>query len=87
MATMTVIRSIEAPIGEVFGAVADARRFAEAIGGVKRLDYLTESTSGKGMRFRQRRVVNGKEMTMDFEVTDLVPNERVRIFNEIHGTE
>jgi hypothetical protein len=25
-------------------------------------------------------------MTMDFEVTDYVENERVRIVNEIHGT-
>jgi hypothetical protein len=31
-------------------------------------------------------VLSGKEMTLDFDVTDYVENQRVRIVNEIHGT-
>jgi hypothetical protein len=30
--------------------------------------------------------MNGKEMTFDFDVTESVPNQRVRIVNEVHGT-
>ena len=44
-------------------------------------------TSGLGTRFRQSRVMNGRETTMDFAVTEYVENERIRIVNETHGTE
>ena len=30
--------------------------------------------------------MNGRENTMEFDVTESIPNERVRIVNETHGT-
>ena len=86
MASITVIRTIDAPVDVVFNAVADARRFAEAITGVTKLEFLSESTEGAGTKFRQSREMNGKETTMDFEVTEYVKDNRVRVLNETHGT-
>ncbi len=86
MATITVIRSIQAPAEIVFQTVADPRRFAQVIAGVTQVELLSETTSGAGTRFRQSRVMNGKETTMDFEVTEYVENQRIRIVNETHGT-
>lgn len=86
MASVTVARRIDAPVDSVFGAVSDPRRFAEAIGGVSAVEFLSPATSGTGTRFRQTRTNGGKTMTMDFEVTEWIPNERIRIVNEIHGT-
>jgi len=86
LATMTVIRSIHAPAGVVFQTVADAKRFAQAISGVTKVEVVSEAPSGVGTRFRQSRLMNGKETTMEFEVTEYVKNERVRIVNETHGT-
>ena len=86
MARVTITRNIEAAADVVFQAVADPKQFAQAISGVTRLDFLSPSASGVGTRFRQSRTLNGKEMTMDFEVTEYLPNQRVRIVNETHGT-
>jgi hypothetical protein len=86
MATIRITRTIHAPAPVVFKIVADPTNFARAIGGVTRIEFLSSTKYGLGTRFRQSRVLNGKEMTLDFDVIDYVENERVRIVNEIHGT-
>ena len=86
MASIDVVRRIEAPASRVFAAVADPRAFAKAVGGVTRLEVLHEPSEGPGLRYRQTRALNGRTMTMDFEVTELEPDRRVRIVNETHGT-
>ena len=86
MASMTVIRSIHAPVDIVFQTIADPRQFARAISGVVKVEILSNPASGVGIKFRQSRVINGKETTMEFEVTEYVKNEHVRIVNETHGT-
>ncbi len=86
MATLKIVRNIHAPAAVVFDTVADPAHFAEAISGVTKLEFLSSTKSGAGTRFRQSRVMNGKEMTLDFDVTESVPNQRVRIVNEVHGT-
>jgi uncharacterized protein YndB with AHSA1/START domain len=86
MPTITVIRIIHATPEVVFETIADARRFAQAISGDTRVEFLSENTFGKGARFRQSRSLNGKESAMEFEVIEFVNNERVRIVNETDGT-
>ena len=86
MASVTVIRSIQAPVNIVFHTVADADQFAKAIIGVTKLEFLSTHTTGHGTRFRQSRSINGKETAMDFEIAEYVKDERVRIINETHGT-
>ena len=86
MATIVVKRHIDAAPEAVFRAVAEPRSFAEAIVGVTELDFLSPATSGVGTRYRQTRAMKDKQYTMDFEVTEYVPHERVRIVNETHGT-
>jgi hypothetical protein len=86
MATLRIARTIHAPTALVFKIVADPRHFAQAISGVTRIEFLSLTKCGLGTRFRQSRVLKGKEMTLDFDVTDYAENERVRIVNEIHGT-
>jgi len=86
MACVTVVRNISAPPDAVFHTVADPERFTKAIVGVTRLEFLTKTTSGVGTRFRQTRLMKGKPSTMDFEITEYVENQRVRIVNQTHGT-
>jgi uncharacterized protein YndB with AHSA1/START domain len=86
MATITVSRRIQAPADVVFRAIADPKRFAAAVGGVTRTEILPGVPSGAGMRYRQTRALDGKERTMDFEMTEYVPNQRLRIVNETDGT-
>jgi carbon monoxide dehydrogenase subunit G len=86
MATIVVVREINASADVVFATVADPRRFAQAISGVTKLDILSNTASGAGTRYRQSRTMKGQETTMEFAVTDYARNERVRIVNETHGT-
>lgn len=86
MASLTVVRSIRAPVEVVFRNIADHRRFGEAVGGVTHFDFLSPMEMGLGTRFRQTRTMNGQTTTMDFEVTEFVENKRIRIVNETHGT-
>jgi hypothetical protein len=83
LATLEIVRTIHAPAAVVFDTVADPARFAEAISGVTKLEFLSSTKSGAGTRFRQSRLMNGKEMTLDFDIAEYVPNQRVRIVNEV----
>ena len=85
MASVVVVRRINAPADVVFHIVADPNRFAKAIAGVTKLEFLSKTTTGVGTRFRQTRVMKGKSSTMDFDVTEYVKNQRVRIVNETDG--
>lgn len=86
MTSITVTRKILAPTSVVFNTVADPSQFAQAISGDTKVEFLSENKLGVGTRFRQSRVVNDKETTMEFEVTESVQNEQVRIINETRGT-
>jgi uncharacterized protein YndB with AHSA1/START domain len=81
MATLSIARTIHAPTALVFRTVADPTHFARAISGVTKIEFLSSAKCGLGTRFRQTRVLNGKEMTLDFDVTDYAENQRVRIVN------
>ena len=86
MARVIVTRSIQAPPGVVFETVADIRRFSQAIPEITKVEMLSEVTSGAGTRFRQTRLMHGKETATELQVTEYVPNERVRIVADSHGT-
>jgi uncharacterized protein YndB with AHSA1/START domain len=86
MATVANKCHIEAPPEVVFRVLADPKVFAQAIEGVTTVEFLSSATSGVGTRYRQTRAMNGKSYTMDFEITEYVPPQRVRIVNETHGT-
>jgi carbon monoxide dehydrogenase subunit G len=86
MPVIQIIRSIEAPVDRVFQTVANVRRFTDALPHATDLEFLTESEQGVGTRFRQTRVVNGKESTTELEITEHVENERVRMISDAGGT-
>lgn len=86
MPRITVTRTINAPIDAVFGAVADIREFSKALPHVVNYEFLSQRHSGVGTRFRETRLMNGKEATTELEVTEHVENDRVRIVADSHGT-
>ena len=80
-----VSRKINAPINVVFNTVADIRNFSEALPHVVRYEFLSEQESGLGTRFRETRLMNGKEAMTELEVTEFVENEHVRMVADSHG--
>lgn len=86
MSHICVIRTINAPVGRVFDAIADVRLFSDALPHATGLDFLTEIQKGLGTRFRQTRVVDGRESVTELEVTEYEENDHVRMVADDHGT-
>lgn len=85
MPVIQVIRNMNAPLARVFECVADVRQFTEVLTHATGLEFLSEKHEGAGTRFRQTRVMNGKESTTELEITEYVENERVRMVSDAGG--
>lgn len=73
MRPITCTTRIEAPLEKVFEACSDMRRAPERIKAIKRLEVLTDGPIGKGTKFRETRVMFGKEATETMEITAFDP--------------
>ncbi len=82
---ITIRRQILAPVELVFDTVADIRNFSQALPHVVRYEFLSEKESGLGTRFRETRLMGGKEATTELEVTEYAPNDHVRMVADSHG--
>ncbi len=70
---------VAAPVDRVFEAWCDFEKAAERVQGIARIEMLTEGPVRVGTRFRETRVMFGREATEEMEVTALVPNERMTV--------
>lgn len=86
MTRTTITRTIDAPIDIVFNTVSDISQFSEAVPHIVKVEFLTESKTGVGTRFRETRLMKGKEVTTELEVSEYVTNDRVRMVADSHGT-
>jgi len=86
MTSTTVTKTIAAPIDRVFETIADVENFKRAIPHIIRIEFLSERRIGVGTRFRETRLMKGKEADTELEVTEYVANERIRMVTDSHGT-
>jgi hypothetical protein len=86
MSSIVVTRVIDAPIGLVFNTVADINEFSKAIPDIVKVAILSDVKKGAGTRFRETRLMRGKERSYELEVTEYSENDRVRIVSESNGT-
>jgi len=85
--TRTIVsRQINAPAATVFDAVAHIENFSKAVPGIVNIEFLTESRTGVGTKFKETRLMKGREATVELEVTEYEPNQRIRIVSDTHGT-
>jgi hypothetical protein len=82
----SVNRNIKAPIDVVFRRISEVEEFAEVSEDVLEIEFLTESTHGVGTRFRETRDMNGRRVTNELEITELVEHDRVRFVSDAGGT-
>jgi len=84
---MSISDIISAPLEEVFALVSSpvamARAFPES---VKKMEVLSEQRQGLGSRFRETRILRGKEDVIEIEIIEFVPNESVRSVAETGGS-
>ena len=87
MSRTEVQRTIAAPPDVVFAAVADVEHFSRAVDDIERVEFVSEIRAGLGTRFRETRVMRGREATVELEITEFAPPERVRFLSEAGGVQ
>ena len=86
MSNTVVTRAIAAPLDVVFKVVAEVDQFSRAIPHIKKVEFLSPVHSGVGTRFRETRVMHGKDVANELEITEWAENNRVRYVADSHGT-
>ncbi len=86
MTRVTVSRTIAAPVATVFKAITDIEHLPDSNPDVVRIEFLSDTRSGTGTRFRETRSTKGKEMVTELEVTEQVENEYARFVTDVGGT-
>ena len=86
MPRTTVTRTIHAPADVVFSTVADISQFSQAVPHIVKVEFLSDVRSGLGTRFRETRLMKGRERQTELEVMEYVPDRRVRMVADSHGT-
>ena len=86
MTRTTVTRSIDAPLEVVFETISDIRNFSKAIPDIVGVEFLSDTRTGVGTRFRETRLMRGREASTVLEVTEYVDDEHLRVVSDSHGT-
>lgn len=86
MAWASAKRMIDAPVEEVFNTVAHIEAFRNALPHIIDVEFLTDQQIGAGTRFRETRLMNGKQYVTELEITEYEPHARVRMVTDTNGT-
>lgn len=86
MADVSTSRMIAAPADQVFDVVAHLEKFSEVNPNITAIEFLSESKTGVGTRFRETRRMGKREATTTLEVTEYMPPRMVRIVSDEGGT-
>jgi carbon monoxide dehydrogenase subunit G len=85
MAEIIVRKHIVAPIEEVFARATDLEKAADVIAGIQKIEMLSEGPVGKGTRFRETRIMFGREATEEMEIVEFDPPRRWALGAHSHG--
>jgi carbon monoxide dehydrogenase subunit G len=86
MSRIAVTRRIQAPLERVFQTVSNIEGFSEAVPDIVKVEFLSEQKTGVGARFRETRLMGGREASTILDVTEYVENERIRLVSDAFGT-
>lgn len=79
--------TIDAPVIEVFEFVSNPLLMSKAFPqSVKKMEVLSENQLGVGARFRETRLLRGREDIIEIETVDYVENEKVLSVAEAGGS-
>ena len=85
MSRTEIQRTIAAPADKVFAVVANVEQFSRAIENIERVEFVSDIQTGLGTRFRETRLMRGREATVELEITEFAAPERVRFLSEAGG--
>ncbi len=79
-------RTIKASAQSVFEAIAHIENFSKVVPDIIQVKFLSEKKTGLGARFKETRKMGKREATTELEITEYVPNERVRFVSDAGGS-
>lgn len=71
--TFKVEHHVAAPPDRTFAVFSDFKNVAARVSGIKHLEVLTSGPIGKGTRFKETRVMMGKDATEEMTITAFEP--------------
>ena len=86
MKPVEVSKQIQAGVDEVFAVFSDLEHCAERIDGIAKLEILSDGPVGLGTRWRETRVMFGKEATEVMEITQWQPPHSYLTEAKSHGS-
>lgn len=86
MRPVVVLEQITAPIETVFHMASDVPHFAENITDILQIEQLTKGPVQLGTKWRETRIVFGKEATEEMEFTKFDPPNSYEVSAESHGS-
>jgi hypothetical protein len=86
MPSITCIRQINAPPESVFRTFTDLRRATEMVPAIRSVEVLTEGPIGKGTRWKETRVMMGRQATETMEITGFDPPRSYVAEARSHGS-
>lgn len=87
MATFEMTEWIARPPKEVFQFVTDAANAPKVVSSVVRVEPLSDGPLGVGTRYRETRLIQGKEQQAELEVVAFDSGSRYSVRNETQGIE
>lgn len=85
MKPIIAVRTIHAPSDFVFRTISDINGFRKAVPHIVKVEFLSTQQHGIGTRFRETRLMKGREHSVELEVTEFVENDRVRMKSDAGG--
>ena len=80
-------KQVDQPVERVFERFSDLANAADHVSGITNIEFLTDGPVGVGTRFKETRVMFGREATEEMTVTDFQPNQAYTIGCESCGCE
>jgi hypothetical protein len=83
---VTILRTIRAPVGNVFQTISRPEKFSEAIPDILNIEIVSPQKYGVGTRFRETRMMNGKQAVAEMEVAEQIEDQLLRLVSEMGGS-
>lgn len=85
MNSISVERTIDAPVDRVWSVLTDLDRAGETLTGVRKIERLAGEGYEVGTRWRETRTLLGKEATEEMEVVEITPPNRTVVVANSRG--
>lgn len=82
---LSIEETVSAPVERVFEVFSDVVSLEERISGIVKVEILSEVRSGNGVRWRETRVMFGKEATEEMDISDFDPPHSYQVNASSHG--